>query len=277
MNPQNWPAFDQVLATLSTGPSRTGSVIVTVYGDAILPRGGSLALSDLLMLMQRLGAPGGVVRTAVSRLAKEGLIEGRRVGRRSAYALTAHSLAEFRAAIPPIYRGASPSWDGQLRLAFPEQGADRSTLEQAGFALLAPGVLVSPHPGPPCTPWLQTSGPADTMRRLAARAWPIGKLGEAYSRFCAVFAPLQPLPVIAPIDALAARIVLIHAWRRIALRDPHLPAALLPPDWPGAKARALCVALYALFAPLSEAWLDQASGGETKLPPGPDPVARFLT
>ena len=64
-----------LLDRLRTEPSRTGSMIVTVYGDAILPRGGEAAMADLLVLMRRLGAAEGVVRTAVSRLARDGWLE----------------------------------------------------------------------------------------------------------------------------------------------------------------------------------------------------------
>ena len=270
-----WPAFDQLLAALSTTPARTGSVIVTIYGDAILPRGGSLALADLLALMARLGAPNGVVRTAVSRLAKDGLVEGRRVGRRSAYALTSRGRTEFRAAIPQIYGTGRPNWDGHLRLAFPEPGTDRTPLDQAGFALIAPGVLLSPNPAPPGSPSLNASGPVETLQRLAARAWPLASLGEHYKAFAANFAPLHPVPPTTPLDAMAARTTLIHAWRRIALRDPHLPQSLLPPNWPGLQARSLCIDLYTALTPASEAWLDQASADTIPLPTGPIPTARF--
>jgi phenylacetic acid degradation operon negative regulatory protein len=275
VNAQPWPALDDVLAKLSTAPARTGSVIVTVYGDAVLPRGGSIALSDLLTLMARLGAPGGVVRTAVSRLAKVGLIEGRRVGRRSAYALTARGTAEFRAAVPRIYGRGQREWDGQLRLAFPEPGTDRTPLDNAGFALLAPGILVSPHDAPADLPWLQATGAPDTLQRLAARAWPLDRLGTLYQNFVEVFGPLAHTPAVSPLDAMAARIMLIHAWRRIALRDPDLPSGLLPAGWPGIQARSLCIELYTALAEPSESWLDQASCGDAPMPAGPNPASRF--
>lgn len=37
---------------------------------------------------------------------------------------------------------------------------------------------------------------------------------------------------------------MIDAFRWATLRDPQLPAALLPADWPGHQARALCHELY---------------------------------
>ncbi len=250
-------------------------MIATIYGDAIQPRGGSLQLADLLLLMRRLGASDGVVRTAVSRLAKDGVLQGRRAGRRSAYALTPAADAEFRNAVPLIYGSGSPEWDGRLHLAFPEPGADRSGLDAAGYALLAPGVLVSPWPAPDSVPALGASGPAEAMRQLAARAWPLGRLADALTTFADVMRPLWPVPRLEPLDAMAARIVVIHAWRRIALRDPRLPYGLLPADWPGHAARRRCTDIYAAVAPASEAWLDAAWAGEAALPPGPDPRDRF--
>ncbi len=270
-----WPALDTVLEALRTTPSRTGSVVVTLYGDAILPRGGSLALSDLLALMHRLGAAEGVVRTAVSRLAADGLLTGRRSGRRSSYALTERGEAEFRAAIPNIYGVPHPAWDGHLHLAFPQPGADRIALEQAGYPMLAPGVLVSPAPIPTSAPTLLASGPAEALHDLVSRAWPIDRLAHDYVGFVALIEPLEPVPALEPLEAMAARTVLIHAWRRIALRDPRLPAALLPADWPGIAARDRCAALYRALADCSERWLDHAEGADGRLPSGPDPAMRF--
>ena len=269
MNPG---ALDTALAALHAAPSRTGSVIVTIYGDAILPRGGSLALADLLALMARLGIAEGVVRTAVSRLAQDGLLLGRRAGRRSAYALTPRGEAEFEAAIPLIYGAPANAWDGKLRLAFPEHPADRAALEAQGFATLSPGVMLATTPARHA---LDAAGEPGTMRNLAARAWPLDRLGALYEDFVALFAEMSPAPDTTPIDAMAARILLIHAWRRIALRDPRLPAALLPIAWPGAQARTLCAKLYAALEPGSELWLDQASNGAAALPPNKKALSRW--
>ena len=258
----------------NTAPSRTGSLIVTVYGDAILPRGGALALTDLLTLMRRMGAADGVVRTAVSRLARDGLLQGSKSGRHSAYALTRLGETEFRAAVPRIYGPADQPWDGRLRLAFPESGDERTIWEQAGFAALAPAVLLGIADAAPGMV-LVAEGPSDAMRALAARAWPLIPLAQLYGRFLDVFAPLCGTMAPTALDAMAARIALIHAWRRIALRDPHLPSALLPNEWPGHEARALCIACYAAVAESAEAWLDKAATGSGPMPSGPDPMLRF--
>jgi phenylacetic acid degradation operon negative regulatory protein len=61
-----------------------------------------------------------------------------------------------------------------------------------------------------------------------------------------------------------ARLLVIHEYRRIILRDPELPEELLPADWAGAAARALCRNLYRLTVPASErhlmATLETAEG-----------------
>ena len=117
---------------------------MTVYGDAIAPRGGEIALAALLELMAALGVTEGVVRTAVSRLARDGWLEGHRAGRRSFYRLSRRGLQETVDAGPRIYGPLDQAWGGKLRLAFAEAGVERTLLERAGYALLAPGVLVAP-------------------------------------------------------------------------------------------------------------------------------------
>ena len=133
-----------LLAALRDTPSRTGSVVITIYGDAVALRGGELALASLLDLMAALGANGGVVRTSVSRLARDGWLEGHRAGRRSFYRLSRRGQQESAEAGPRIYGPLDRPWGGQLRLAFAEAGMERTMLERAGYALLAPGVLAAP-------------------------------------------------------------------------------------------------------------------------------------
>lgn len=268
----------QVLAALRAAPSRTGSVIITVYGDAIAPRGGSLALADLLALMAALGAGDGVVRTAVSRLARDGWLDRDRAGRNSFYSLSDRGVREFADATPRIYGPSDTPWGGQLRLAFAEAGVERTMLEQAGYALLAPGVLIAPDTAllPASTLALLGAGSTASMKALAARAWPLAALAEAYERFLAVFGGLPDgVGQLGQIEAMALRTVLMHEYRRVVLRDPRLPSGLLPPSWPGIAARALCIDLYATLAPLSEHWLDRSKNGSGPLPQGPDPMLRF--
>lgn len=53
------------------GRPRVWSLVITVFGDAIVPRGGRVALATLQEVMERLRVEPGALRTAMSRLAGE--------------------------------------------------------------------------------------------------------------------------------------------------------------------------------------------------------------
>jgi phenylacetic acid degradation operon negative regulatory protein len=73
------------------------------------------------------------------------------------------------------------------------------------------------------------------------------------------------------------RTLLIHAFRRVLLRDPQLPPALLPLDWPGAAAYTLTRDFYRLTHRLAEAHLATtfALDHEQLEPASPEFQARF--
>ena len=74
-------------------------------------------------------------------------------------------------------------------------------------------------------------------RRLASSGWDLKDLAHRYRRFVASFAPvesaLRSVAAIPPDTAFLVRTLLIHEYRKIHLRDPLLPPALLPPHLPG--------------------------------------------
>jgi len=276
--PGRWPALTELLAAHGAGPPRTRSLIITLYGDALNPRGGEAALPSILTLMRRVGLTDGVVRTALSRLTAEGWLDRTRTGRTSFYRLAAHGAHEFAAATPRIYGPLSQPWNGQLRIVLADAATDRSSLEHAGYALIAPGVLVAPDYAEPPADAVSLLAIGDTaaVQSIANRAWSLAALANAYSEFSAKFTPLtDEAAALPPLEATVARVLLIQEYRRVALRDPHLPTALMPSSWPGNLARRLCAMLYAALAPASERWLDDVKNVSGPLPKGPDPLLRF--
>ena len=111
-------------------------------------------------------------------------------------------------------------------------------------------------------------------RRLIGEAWPLAEIGGAYRDFIATFTPLDAWlggpERLSPADAILARVLLIHQYRRVLLRDPLLPAALLPVDWPASEARALCGRIYQALLPASEQWLDAFGESVAGKLPAPD-------
>lgn len=283
-------ALDHALEHLRAEPSRTWSLIITLYGDAIVPRGGAVWLGTVLQFCGHLGIAEGVVRTAMSRLAADGWLERTRAGRHSFYQLAARGLATFREASTHIYHPASVVWPGHFALVLTDRGADkdavRAVMSGGGFGLLAPDTWLAPGGHPvPAVPGqvltLQLSGDAATARALAARVWPLERMAADYERFIRAFTPVQTAlassGAVSDLDALAARVLLVHEFRRIVLRDPLLPAAILPSQWPGARARALCADVYARVLAGSERWLDRHGRAESgqPLPPARDLARRF--
>ena len=122
-------------------PLRAGSLIITIFGDAIAPRGGAITLGSLIQLAQPLGLTERLVRTATARLAREGWIVARRAGRRSEYRLTGEGARRFAQATVRIYAGA-PAWDGRWTLLLLPAGrrpaAVREQLRWLGFGALQP-------------------------------------------------------------------------------------------------------------------------------------------
>ncbi|HLY56023.1 MAG TPA: hypothetical protein VKS60_10730, partial [Stellaceae bacterium] len=111
-----------VIDRLHAEPSRTWSLIVTVFGDAILPRGGSVWLGTLIRFCEAIGVGGGVVRTAMSRLAADGWVDRNRVGRNSFYRLSPRGEVTFREAAGRIYDPHPPDWSGEFELLLAGNG-----------------------------------------------------------------------------------------------------------------------------------------------------------
>src|SRR5947209_20624592 len=92
-------------------PIRAGSLIVTLFGDAIVPRGGHLALASLLEIMRAFRVSETLVRTAMSRLVAEGLFERKKIGRNTFYSLSVPARLAFVEAAAKIYGAPREEWD----------------------------------------------------------------------------------------------------------------------------------------------------------------------
>jgi phenylacetic acid degradation operon negative regulatory protein len=278
----------RIIEQLKREPSRTGSIVITVFGDAIVPRGGSVWLGTLLEFFKPLDIDSGVVRTAMSRLAADGWLERNKVGRNSFYRLVKKGRQTFDAATKHIYDPQPSDWTGRFELLLIGNGEDRDAsreaLKNAGFGSPLPGVWIAPS-GVPVPEEaarairLEVSAEDDSGRRLLSESWPLDRTADAYLKFMKTFEPLRSWigrrERLSDLDAFTGRILLIHHYRRVVLRDPLLPTPLLPADWPGRAARKLCGEIYRGLLPLSEQWLDRNASNENgPLPPPGEELAR---
>jgi len=265
-------------------PIRGGSLLVTIFGDAIAPRGGVVTLGSLIQLAAPFGLTERLVRTSVARLAQDGWLVARRDGRRSEYRLTAHGQQRFAEATQRIYGKGPASWDGHWTvLVLPPNGAKhrdsmKDGLRWLGFGQLSPGVFAHPNSNlEQARQWLRdldvtrdvmllrsSSGDVAVDRTVVAAGWDLGELARRYRRFVDSFAAVGE--ALATANAVTAegltaeaafvvRTLLIHDYRKIHLQDPLLPPALLPADWVGSSAYELCASLYARVFDAAEAFL----------------------
>jgi phenylacetic acid degradation operon negative regulatory protein len=249
-------------------PIRAGSLIVTVFGDAVVPRGGVLSLTSLHEIMRAFRISDTLVRTALSRLVSEGWFERWKVRRNSYYRLTPQGQQAFAQATQRIYADPPQDWQGSFDLLLLENAQDRSALKAelsaAGYGALGPDLLIAAAASASQTgPFLRLGAtPADlsTAQRLVERAWPLAEIEIRYRRFIdtysGILGALERGAQFTNLDALLVRILLIHDYRRAVLKDPLLPSQLLPKPWAGTAARALCGTIYRTLLPAAERWID---------------------
>lgn len=282
------PLATLIDAALERIAPRAKSLIVTVFGDSIAPHGGRLWMGSLIRLMAPLGANERLVRTAVQRLTSEQWLHSVPVGRRSWYGLTEAGRQRIDAVYTRIYAMRPLPWDGAWRIALAlhpaltdaERGALQREFGWLGFGGVAPGVYV--HPGiadavvqatvaelgltgkvvqmtARCADPSGGSAADNALRDLVLARQDMASVAALYEAFLAVFTPLrEALARGAALDgeqAFRLRSLLVHLFRRALLRDPQFPAAMLPADWPGIAAQALCRDLYRQVSATAEDWL----------------------
>lgn len=269
------------------------SVLVTIFGDSVVPAGGEIWLGDLIEVCRLFGFNDRLIRTSMFRLGAEGWFEVERVGRRSRYRLTPWANGEFATAEGRIYGGGPAPWDGQWTLVFvatdPTTGLSaaepiRRALAGTGCAPISAGVLALPRTGPDEVAHLLArngvtrSVPVAQARfadlaALAGAGWPANafELGPVAERYRAVISRYQSIVDDAAVDdadwtglddqaSFALRTMVIHELRRARLADPDLPAEVLPPDWPAPAARRLAATLYRGVSDGAERWLAATTG-----------------
>lgn len=364
--PRPDPLAPLIEALHEEGRPRVWSLVVTVFGDAVAPRGGRVATGALAELLGRVGVGEGALRTALSRLVADGTLRRDRQGRASFHRLSAAAARETAEASRVIYAapadaegwvmgvgppppralplpgGAWLSREAPPEAAVAVRGAllgaagvepepahaealarlarDLDALEAllgaapvvereggartGGGGAKGDGAGGSAPPGGGASPaggesgralasgWeaptraggneahAQRLGGAGRARERrgepgAASGEPVGGPEAQAAGGAGMGAPPVPgsravslradpggcAPAdLAPLDAMAARVLLVHRWRRLALRWPDLPEAV-----PGSGARRGVAAAYRALRPASEAWLDAA------LPPANGP------
>lgn len=296
---------DWIADFLASDPPRSKSLVVTIFGDAIVPHGGMVWLGSLIELLAPFGVNDRLLRTAVFRLAQEGWLGAQRDGRRSSYAITPPAMARFVHAYRRIYAPLNVHWDGSWTLILngdgaldaAERSAVRKELLWEGYSVIAPGIMGHPAAdGPALDELLKRLGVAGklfvvqgkTMRQVCGRplselvadGWDVSGVAQGYDQFIAQFEPLLAAlksaaandDAVTPQQAFVVRTLLIHAYRRVQLHDPQLPVELLPTPWPGALAYELARSIYLAVYAAAEQHIDATLRREDPAAPAAEPA-----
>lgn len=278
---------------------RTGSLITTVFGDAIAPRGGTVWLGSLIKVMADFGVSERLVRTSVFRLVKDGWLQADQIGRRSYYSLTAQGRERFEQATHRIYATPAYHWHGEWCLlmlsALDTETRDivRKECGWLGFGPMSANVLAHPSPDlAELDATIRRIKVADSlvvmsgrtikseaaMRELTRSCWNLDDIDARYQDFVQRFRPLIKALTgktqLTSKSAFILRTLLIQEYRKVLLRDPWLPAELLPASWHGAAAYQLCRNLYRMIHARADAYLNDTM--ETVDGPLPPPTSSFM-
>src|SRR5262245_42524148 len=182
------------------------SALFDLYGDYLRPRGGRATIAALVRLLAPLGIAAPAVRTAVSRMVRQGWLHPVRMPTGPGYALTPKAVRRLDEAAARIYRTRQAEWDGHfdlIVLAPPASRGDRARLAAAlgllGYGAVDGGTWVAPRPAPEVDGLLAEygvryerfrarhvagdSGRASGAGALIRRAWDLAEIGTAYDRF----------------------------------------------------------------------------------------------
>jgi phenylacetic acid degradation operon negative regulatory protein len=242
-----------------TAPVHARSALFDLYGDHLRSRSDRAPVAVLVRLLAPLGVTAPAVRTAISRMVRQGWLQPVQLRTGPGYALTDQARSRLDEAAARIYRTREPAWSGSWDLLVLEPLAGRAARERVrsglgylGYAGLSDSTWIGPARSAEVEPLLSAEGAAfarfaahDTdPAAQAARAWDLDALAASYRRWQAfatelVAAPAAVLGTDLPDDderAFAVRSVLVHEWRKFLFTDPGLPAELLPPCWAGTEA-----------------------------------------
>jgi phenylacetic acid degradation operon negative regulatory protein len=253
------------------------SALFDLYGDYLRPRGGRAPVAALVRLLAPLGIAAPAVRTAVSRMVRQGWLHPLRLSNGPGYLLTPKAGRRLDEAAARIYRTDQTCWDGRFDLVVidpPAQRAERARLAAnlsfLGYGAIDTATWVAAHATDEVESLLgeagvryerfsaaHTGGGTGAMA-LVRRAWDLTEIAAAYGTFVD-----QLTPVVFAVDgrddekAYAARFTLVHAWRTFLFRDPQLPPELLPEPWPGSDAAEFFDRHAARLRPAADRYVDR--------------------
>lgn len=277
------------------------SMLVTVFGDVVSQHGSWVSLASLIQVLAPFGFNERQIRTSVYRLVQNDWLQVKKVGRCSYYCFTDLATGHYEKAARRIYAFQQPQWNNNWTLVLAVSVPDvkledfKKSLIWQGFNTLAGGLYAHPSSERSSldelihelgivndlvvfnasTSDLNSQG---VLKDLIKNRWKLSELETYYKDFLHFYRPICQKIFITlpdPDECFLLRQAMIHDYRRILLRDPDLPVAMLPPGWVGHEAQDLVKRAYKKLAKSSVCYIGETITNAQG--PMPEPSENFFT
>lgn len=247
----NSEAFDSTIAPLrALGGQRVWSLMVSLFGDLVQGPDDVIDGPVLSTILDRLQIKPAAQRVALHRLRNDGWIRSAKSGRISQHRLTENGRAESAAASARIYAAPPDAREGwQLVLVESPDRIPPNDLAAAGFTQIAPRMFVGKSSAVPPDGGLSLTGgsvPVWLQTQAEPAALRAGYAG-LHETLTEIARSIPDRSRLTALESAALRCLIVHNWRRLVLKHPELPGALIPADWPGLGCHRLVHDLLARF------------------------------
>lgn len=255
---------------------RPQSLMLTFLGEHVHGRHITVFSGSIISALGRVGVAEQATRSTLSRMVRRGLLERRKVGRRAYFTLTPRSEDVLADGGERIWRtgavntGYDESWT-LIGFSFPdawrrERHDLRSALTWAGFGPLQNGLWIAPSEVD-LVPILSDLGltenvkvfvaepkPPTDIAQVARDAFDLDAIATRYQDFLARWDRKELRRPVE--DPLALTLRMTTEWLNVIRKDPRLPIAHLPDDWPAVEAQQLFHHLHGLHQQAATAAAD---------------------
>lgn len=246
MNSAHSQWFEASIAQLNDLQNlRVWSIIVSLFGDLAQKPGDQISGTTLTRIITPMGIKPEAIRVALHRLRKDGWIESERSGRASVHYLTKFGRSQSAAVTPRIY-ARNPQVPESWHMLLAEDGSGQANGQGAlEDALLLPQYISinrSTALGHGTVPtglddlFVAVVSDLEAPRWLQTRLFP-DDMVQACQLLLEALRKIAPPADISAVQIATLRTLIVHHWRRIALRHPDLPDQFHPKGWAGETCR----------------------------------------
>ncbi len=196
------------------------SLVVTVFGDLAAQEHDSLSGVQLKALFEIMSIKPDALRVALHRLMKDGWIVSERIGRNSEYRLSEFGIAETKKVWQRVYRPVHETNRQWYIAVLPNSlpNNDVRTVKLAAQTYIVDQSFLAENDHAISFPFQAATAPAWIGEKILKDG-----IGELSTTLLSAFDNMpNTASVVNDIQRVAIRILCMHQWRRIVLRDASL-------------------------------------------------------